>query len=161
MYWTQGSFFREGEVVRAEMDGSNRVAIVSGLVYPLAIALDFQAARLYWVDYSAYKIQSSSVDGSDLRTVIDFSSDARLIGIAVFNHRIYWSNSLSLQSGNMDGQEIRTLYTGDFELLSLAIEPNKAERPTNRTNHCKDQKCDDGVCVLTATSFRCLPRTIA
>ena len=157
MYWTKfWDINSEGGIFKAEMDGTNAVEIVSGVVWPESIAIDFDSQRLFWTDEFVDKIQSSNLDGTDVQLVLQLSSAAGPSGIVVTDERIFWGNSItkSLQSSDKAGHDIVTLYDGGYSIRHLAIAPQNLVQ--TRPNHCEKQMCSGGVCVLNRNSFRCV-----
>ena len=152
MYWSKP---RTGIIAKADMDGSNVKEIISGLISPAGIAVDFDSRRIFWVEWSGARIQSSNLDGTDVQLVLQLSRNTYPWGIAVTGQRLFWGgNSGSLQSSNKSGQDIRTLDNGTSSILHLTL---AAPNPVHtRLNHCEKQACSDGICVLTSNSFRCV-----
>ena len=160
MYWTKyvSSSSSTSSIWRSELDGNNPVTLVPGLKDPHGIAIDFSFQRLYWADKDSNKIQSSDLQGENIQTVFQVSDglDRHPYGVAVVGNRIYWStHGLNrLQSGSKAGGQITTHYNGTSYLRQLAVVPS-IDLPQNRTNHCAGRRCAM-ICVLTATSSRCL-----
>ena len=156
MYWTK--YWVPSSIWRSKLDGRNPVTLVTGLKDPHGIAIDFSSQRLYWADKDANKIQSSDLQGQDVQTVFQVSDglDRYPYGVAVVGNRIYWGTHGSrLQSGSKSGGQIIThCYRSILSLGQLSVVPN-IDLPRNRTNHCEGHNCPK-VCVLTATSYRCL-----
>ena len=151
-----GTTLAPSSINRASMDGTNPTTLVNtGLEHPWGITIDFKTSRLFWTDMHTNKIESSSLQGCDRRTVISLS-DVGLLGIAVSNERIYWGeySGKKLQSSTKDGKEVITLHGGTNSVLGVALVPD-LNLPQNRTNHCARNSCSR-VCVLTTTSSRCL-----
>ena len=152
MYWTNDS---KDRIFKAHMDGSNVEDVVTGLSIPAGIAIDPVASRLFWVDYDMNKVQSSRLDGHDVHLVTQLSS--RPWGIAVDSSgRLFWGtyDSKLLQTSETTGINMRTLHTATHSIQHLTMAgPGPVQ---TRQNHCEGQNCS-GICVLTATSFRCLP----
>ena len=141
--------------MRAGMDGSNPVTLVSASGDAYGIVIDFKASRLFWPDDDHHKIQSSDLTGGDRRTVVQLSTGMPH-GIAYVKDRIYWGEygSKKLQSSITAGDDITTLHTDSSGIRHLTIVPDFS-LPRNRTNHCARHNCEK-VCVLTAASYRCL-----
>ena len=144
--------------MKAEMDGTNVVEIVTGLTYPGGILIDTlnSQRRLFWVDLGTNKVQSSKLDGTDTQTVVELTGDPQPWGLAANNDRLFWGNfnSSSFQTSDKYGQNVETLYYGIHGINHLtAVTPNPVQ---TRLNHCEGQSCS-GVCVLNTNSFRCLP----
>ena len=141
-------------IVRAGMDGFDASAIVTGLKTPCGIVYEFKSGRIYWADDTTKKIQSSDATGADVRTIVTLSNGP--LGLALYGKKIYfgyyWSDVV--QSMSKAGGDVRTVYTAVFTNIRNFVVPDW-NAPTNRTNHCLKHSCSN-VCVLTATSFRCL-----
>ena len=146
MYFTSKS--HNGSVNRAGMDGSHQVPLVTGLNSPNRITIHFQNSRLYWT-CGEDEIQSSSMQGTDVQTVVRHPGGSHTWGIGVSSDRIYWTDFTTMKIGSCTktGQDVQILHTGTCHLGSLAIVP-RWNLPTNRTNHCKNRACSK-VCVLT------------
>ena len=162
MFWTSynsiDSTVVDGSVSRAGMDGWDPSVIVTGLGVPYGIAIDFQSSRLYWADGGYNRVQSSNLEGTDIQTVITLPRDSVPFGIALHGGRIYCTNWITkrLQSFTTAGQDVRVLHEDSNNLKHLAVISSRSDLPRNRTNHCANQQCPK-LCVLTRTSFRCVP----
>ena len=155
MYWAKYSS-GHSSIIRSELDGTNPVTLVTGLENPQGIAIDFPSHRLFWADLMAHRIQSSDLKGHDVQTVYQLKDRSYPFGVAVMGSRIYWTTrgSKKLQSGSKAGGQIITHYNGTIALRHLSVVPS-IDLSRNRTNHCAGRNCRK-VCVLTATSSRCL-----
>ena len=71
------------------MDGTARMAIHTGLVSLISIALDLSSQTLYWIDARGY-IESSDTNGYQ-RRVLTVSGSAN--GIDFFNGNLYFTSS--------------------------------------------------------------------
>ena len=153
MFWTRFSPTRC--IVKGGMDGSNPEILIPGLTNPLGIVIDFEASRLYWAEFNDNRIQSSNLQGGDIITAVQMSGSG-LYGIAIAKDRIFWGNYVdrSLQSSSKTGEDVRTLAVQDYYIRHITLVPDLT-LPRNRTNHCDRHECSK-VCVLTATSFRCV-----
>ena len=153
MYWTRASW-SGSSIWRADMDGSRPSRIVTELGQPRGILIDFQVSRLYWADFGTNKIQSSNLDGRDMRVILhDWISP---FGIAHIGDKIFWGTHLDkrLESMTRAGTDIRTQHTDAYPVRHLTVVPDH-QLPTNRTNDCSGRNCW-GICVLTSHSYRCL-----
>ena len=155
MYWSKIDNSTGGSIVKAGMDGSESepIRFVTGLGEPCGITLDFAGSRLYWADLKAKKIQSSNLDGKELKTVAEVPLSP--YGIALLDGRIYWSywDSKIVQSCSKSG-EIRKIYEGTVSSRDITVPVWNL--PKNRTNDCDHQNCSR-ICVLSPVSFKCLP----
>ena len=93
------------------------------------------------VKLGSHKIQSSDLQGEDLRTIV-VHLDSVPCGIATMRDRVYWSTE-NLDKVNSSvtkaGEDVRTLYhwINDIKLLVLAT----SNLPRNRQNHCEYCNC--------------------
>ena len=152
MYVSSGDY-----IIRTEMDGYNRVTNFIRVSAPRGVFIDFKGSRLYWSSAGDKRIGSSNMAGGDIRTVVQLGTNSHPQGIAVMGDRIYWTDHFAgkLESSNKYGTDVQTLYDGTDRIMHLVVAPTEDHQPGNRTNHCV-QQCDYGICVLSATSFRCL-----
>ena len=90
MYWTDwGS---PAKIEKASMDGLNRTVIHNtNLAWPNALTIDYENQYLYWADAMLDKLETSKVDGSNRRLLID-----RFIlhpfSITFFKGFLYWTD---------------------------------------------------------------------
>lgn len=142
--------------MKGNMDGSNAIELLGRLVSPGGIAVDLKSSRLFWTDTLLGKVQSSNLDGTDIQLITWAGLGYGPWGIALPADRIVWGNWLegSLQCSTKSGQNKETLYNGTHPIQHLTL--GTPDPPQTRQNHCEGQSCDT-ICVLTSTSFRCLP----
>ena len=144
MLWTEGS---AGKIMRADLDGRNRVELITGLDYPTAIALDDAAGKLYWAHESDDGIKRADLGGSNIETVISSNYEFGY-GIAVDskNGKLFWTegNDDKIQSANLDGSRVRTLFSGLEFPIAIDVDPN--------SNRIFWSETDDPEGIYTATS---------
>ena len=154
MYYT--SYERSTSTIwRAGMDGSDPVAIVTGLSQCRDVQIDFDTSRLFWSLGNEGRIESSNLEGRDRRRIFQ-DLGGYPFGLAPARNQIFWGefHSKKLRSSRMKGDDILTRHTEISGILHLAIVPSS--RPSqNRMNPCEGQSCAF-VCVLTINSFRCI-----
>ena len=145
-----------GSLHKAGMDGSGTTTIQTGLDLPRGLTIDFAARRLYWTERTTHRIQTSDMDGGDLRTAVQLPLGSGPHGIAISGDRIYWGNEgdNKLQSSTKDGQDIQTLYVATDDIKKVILVP-AGNQATNRSNDCEGRNCST-LCVLTPVSYRCL-----
>ena len=73
------------------MDGSSRSTIVTGLVAPYGITLDYDLQTLYWTDDGLNRIEKANVDGSHREILITTSLVIPLF-IDYYDGGLYWSD---------------------------------------------------------------------
>ena len=86
MYWNKGT-----GIVKTLTDGTNSVQIVSGLINPVGITMDYKSSKLFWVEHALGQVQSSRLDGTDVVTQAQLAV-YKLSGIAVDATRVYFSS---------------------------------------------------------------------
>ena len=71
--------------------------------------------KLFWSDFTTYKIQSSNLDGSGIIDVVSGLSNPKGdLAIDSQNRKVYWidSGSGELQRSDLNGSNMETLVTG-------------------------------------------------
>ncbi|KUI64232.1 Low-density lipoprotein receptor-related protein 5 [Cytospora mali] len=108
IYWTnmgQGVQTNNGSIERANLDGSNRKAIIpvgaKGVFTPKQITIAKRARKLYWCDREGMKVMRANLDGSDVEVLVSTGEtdedrmDPRrwCVGIALDEKRgyFYWT----------------------------------------------------------------------
>ncbi|XP_015208455.1 low-density lipoprotein receptor-related protein 6 isoform X1 [Lepisosteus oculatus] len=81
---------RSPRIERAALDGTEReVLFFTGLGKPVALAIDNELGKLFWVDSDLRRIESSDLSGAD-RIVIEDSNILQPVGLTVFGNHLYW-----------------------------------------------------------------------
>lgn len=158
IYWTEMGEMEgdqdDGSVRRANLDGSDLTTIVpvGGTHTPKQLTISVESKRLWWCDREGMRIMTCSLDGSDLRTLIDrrprdstfdvASKDERnhCVGIAVDEHarHVYWSQKGPPKGGQgrifrstLDGAgDVETLLDALPEPIDLALVRDEADNDT-------------------------------
>ena len=153
MYWTRCAPF--GDIMRAQMDGSDVVQLVKGLNNPAGIVIDYEASRMFWTELAGDKICSSNLDGTDVRTLVTLPSGTEPWGIALQGKQMYWGswNGKRVQRSSKSGQDVHTVFAGKRPIQQLTT--TRWNFNITRPNHCQLQVCPD-ICVLTTTAARCI-----
>ena len=82
-------------IERADLDGENRVAIVSDyIVWPQALCVDTVRTRIYWVDVRLNSLSSCEFDGSGQRTVLtsQLASLSHPVSLDSLEDWVYWAD---------------------------------------------------------------------
>ena len=92
MYWS--TVGNQASIEKASMDGTNREILhnttLSFEVY--ALTLDIPTQTLYWVDSAFGRLESSAVDGSNRRLIIQDDNIILSFGIVAYNNGLYFSD---------------------------------------------------------------------
>jgi len=101
-------FLTGNSIMRAEMDGSNRVLLIS-VDSPRGIVIDFEGSRLYMTSTGEKQIRSSSLAGGDIRTIVQLGPASHSQVIAVMGERIYWTDHFAgkLESCKKYGTDVQ------------------------------------------------------
>ena len=134
IYWTDNGG-KEKRIGMCGLDGSAPTIIDSTTLFVSGITVDTIDSKIFWTEYgSSNRIMSADLNGSGA-TVIDTLTSEAPRGIAVdpYTAKLYWTDYLSnqIQSSNLDGTGIDTLYTHLNNPLSIALVfPNKVTAVT-------------------------------
>ncbi|XP_022110416.1 sortilin-related receptor-like isoform X2 [Acanthaster planci] len=150
IFWTDWG--NASKIERADLDGSNRIAIVTGnLIWPNGVTKDGNI--LYWCDASLDKIEKSDLSGNNRELVIDLTQYQGIhpFDLAVNEGYIYWtdwgySNLLRMAVGGRGVQRFGPLVFQRSGGLHIQEEPN----------YCESSPClNGGTCVDVINGFSC------
>uniref|UniRef100_A0A8C9TDT3 Low density lipoprotein receptor-related protein 5 n=1 Tax=Scleropages formosus TaxID=113540 RepID=A0A8C9TDT3_SCLFO len=81
---------RAAKIERAALDGTEREALfTTGLIRPVALALDNKLGKLFWADADLKRIESSDLSGANRITLQD-SNILQPMGLTVLGDHLYW-----------------------------------------------------------------------
>ncbi|XP_048829271.1 LOW QUALITY PROTEIN: low-density lipoprotein receptor-related protein 5 [Brienomyrus brachyistius] len=81
---------RAAKIERASLDGTERESLfTTGLIRPIALALDHKLGKLFWVDADLKRIESSDLSGANRITLQD-SNILQPMGLTVLGGHLYW-----------------------------------------------------------------------
>ena len=148
MFWTDWGI--EPKIERADMDGSNRLTIVSdGLLQPFGITVDYDGLKLYWCDSGTNIIEYVSLNGGG-RTVLvqDAVGLGGLFSLTVSGSLVFWTDTdtnaiySTHKINGLNGGNITTVYSaflytvGGIEAVSSSRqEDSKMLAEIRHTNH--------------------------
>lgn len=96
MYWTEVGY--QPGILTALMEGRNLSALVQiKLKWPVGLALDAPAKRLYWCDAKLRLVESVTLDGRDRHLVREFADSDMPATIALHENFLY----VTVQSGKL------------------------------------------------------------
>lgn len=96
MYWTEVGY--QPAIQTALMEGRNRSVLVQNkLNWPIGLALDVPARRLYWCDSKLRRVESVTLDGRDRHLVREFVDSDKPTTIALHENFLY----VTVQSGKL------------------------------------------------------------
>lgn len=122
MYWTEIGY--QSTIQTALMEGTKRSIVVQDkLKWPVGLALDAPAKRLYWCDLKLKRVESISLDLRDRHLIWQFVNSDMPTTIALHENFLY----VTLQSGklyrlNKFGQgPLTVLAHGLMRAIGLAV----------------------------------------
>ncbi|XP_044525030.1 low-density lipoprotein receptor-related protein 2 [Gracilinanus agilis] len=145
IFWTD--WYRPAKIMRAWSDGSHAMPIVNTtLGWPNGLALDWSALRLYWVDAFFDKIEHSSFDGLDRRTLERISQMTHPFGLTIFENYAYftdWRLGGIVRVRKTDGGEMTIIRRGINNVMhvktydaNIQTGSNSCNRATNPNGDC-------------------------
>lgn len=121
IFWSETGGFggpNLGSVYSAAFDGSDKVAIVTGLNRPIGLALDIKNGHIYWAEdgfgtTDNSRIVRANFDGSNPTPLFigrkvggaaDEFSNAQILALDLVNKHVYWTDYFKgVVRGNLDG----------------------------------------------------------
>lgn len=107
--------YTQGDIRRANLDGTDPEILFAGVFTPVAIALDLTAGKIYWADsntsFVSNHIARANFDGTDLEVLYEgmpTSSGFTGIGLDLANGKLYWCDEITdvekgLWEADLDG----------------------------------------------------------
>ncbi|XP_048887171.1 low-density lipoprotein receptor-related protein 5-like [Brienomyrus brachyistius] len=81
---------RSAKIERASLDGTERESLfTTGLIRPVALALDNRLGKLFWVDAVLRRIESSDFSGANRITLQD-GNILHPVGLTVLGEHLFW-----------------------------------------------------------------------
>ena len=129
MYWTSPE---AGIIYRANLDGSNAEVLVTGLNYPLSLALDGAGSQIYWADPEAGSIYRASLDGSNVEALITGAVFPYGLALDIAGGQIYWTAidpgvGGVIYRASLDGSNVEALITPPNVALFLALDAARGQ----------------------------------
>jgi DNA-binding beta-propeller fold protein YncE len=119
IYWSD---FGTGKIERANLDGSSRESIITGLTSILGIALDISNDKIYWAGGSDSTIKRSNLDGSNIETLVSGLNDPTGIALDISNNKMYWTEFTKIQKSNLDGTNVSDLGVAALQPIGITID---------------------------------------
>ncbi|CAN7993050.1 unnamed protein product [Ixodes hexagonus] len=145
----------DGIIERSNMDGSDRVILVSDkILWPCSITIDHVHMLIYWADSNKNVIESATFDGKERKTIV-MGAVSSPFSIALYEDWLYWADwgSDSLMACNRHtGRDKSVVHHGDVKATVLKI-VHQVHQPSG-TNRCARNQCEH-VCLLTPLSYTC------
>jgi DNA-binding beta-propeller fold protein YncE len=106
-----------GKIWKMNLDSSDAVAIVSGLLNPFGIALDTKNNKIYWGDENG-NVSRCNLDGSSVETgIVNIDGGAiRALALDLTNNKLYFYEVMNnnLYKANLDGSNATVILNGYY-----------------------------------------------
>jgi sugar lactone lactonase YvrE len=124
IYW---SGYDDGQIWRANLDGSGQQSLINGLANPNGVALDLTGGKMYYSATGSGGIYSANLDGSGSTTLVEGLFAPTQIALDVPGGQMYWayggqSSTGGIQRANLDGSGLTDLVTGVRGCFHLALD---------------------------------------
>ena len=116
----------DGKIWKADLDGKNAVAIVSGIQDPYGIAIDADNAKIYWGDNNG-NVSRCNLDGTGKQDIVTIDGGGiRAVAIDQTNDKLYFYDVMnnSLYKANLDGSNKAVIIEGYYGYAIAVDEKN-------------------------------------
>ncbi|KAK7063135.1 Low-density lipoprotein receptor-related protein 1B [Halocaridina rubra] len=154
MFWTEYGIFPH--ISKAKMDGKGVEVIVNRNVqWPVGLAIDYPAERLYWADSKTRRLETIKFDGSDRHLVRQFESGEGSPGnldvfediLYIVTHdtsTVYQTNKFGVRGSRLVMITRHSLKVSDV----VIVQEQKQDRTVY--NPCSDNPCDpNAMCLIS------------
>lgn len=109
IYWVDQT---NQKIQRADLDGTNVVDVITGLVSPEGLALDISGGKVYWTERTATgKIHRADLDGTNTEELVTGLNNPDGIALDIAGSKMYWAAGSVIQRANLDGTNVESLIT--------------------------------------------------
>lgn len=115
-----------GKIIKMDVNGSNPVTLVSGLLNPYGIALDSDNAKIYWGDENGH-VSRCNLDGTGKEDIVTIDGGKiRALAVDHTNDKLYFYEVMNnnLYKANLDGSNKSVIITGYFGYAIAVDEKN-------------------------------------
>src|SRR5437660_5261057 len=134
IYWTNMGVpsMNDGSIERADLDGKNRVTIISeGKTFtPKQLHLEKKSGKLYWCDREGMRVMRANVDGSNIETLVDTSEGDPRPGKDIKKWCV--GIVLDVEAGKLYWTQKGPDNAGDGRIFRANLEIPKSQSPANR-----------------------------
>ncbi len=154
VYWTTAITGSDGQILRADLDGTNVEVVVTDEDKPADIALDVVVGKVYWTDYAVDVVRRANLDGSGVEDLYVVGANLNPGGIVLdlAAGKVYWGQAVitnrdKIMRMNLDGSDPEDVITDDgFGIIAdFALVPE--------AGLLGDLNCDDQVNFFDIDAF--------
>jgi len=127
IYWSSsdGYVAGNGKIRRANLDGTAVEDLVTGMIYPYAIALDMATGKMFWIRQEVNSIWRANLDGSNAESLIPLGANSYAFCLATDTARahLYWTDPGNgvIGRANLDGTDSHPIAALDSSSLDAGI----------------------------------------
>jgi len=127
IYWSSsdGYVAGNGKIRRANLDGTGVEDLVTGMIYPYAMAIDMASGKMFWIRQELDSIWRANLDGSNPESLIPLGSSSYAFCLALDTARaqLYWTDPGNQMIGraNLDGSDAHQIAPLDYGSLDAGI----------------------------------------
>ncbi|HUW61594.1 MAG TPA: hypothetical protein VMZ06_11350 [Candidatus Bathyarchaeia archaeon] len=112
IYWPDGA-----SIKRTDLEGVHTLA--SAQNYPLGVALDIGAGKMYWCCMYAGTVCRANLDGTGQEVLLTGENVPNEVRVDATNQKIHWTTASGIRRANLDGTGAETLVAGVHKNLAL------------------------------------------
>ena len=152
LFWSEHIKPHTGRIIRSTLDGSSTLWLnsLTKMIYPVALALDPIASRVYWADHRLHSISSSDYTGQRQKLIVTNTNGIPL-SLSFFESRVIWTN--------VEQDDVRSQAVDDHVAMVWVHHERVAHVLTTHsvlepklTNPCNPSDCGNGLCLAVNTS---------
>lgn len=116
----------DGKIWKADLDGKNATAIVSGIQDPYGIAIDSDNGKIYWGDNNG-NVSRCNLDGTGKQDIVTIDGGGiRAVAIDHTNDKLYFYDVMNnnLYKANLDGTGAAVILNGYYGYAIAVDEKN-------------------------------------
>ena len=143
---------------KANLDGSNATLIITGVINVRSIVVDNDDGRIYWTSNTRNVIESSDLEGGDMRTLVEFLGSPAPAGLVMHRNLLYIGHWVARSIQSVDkytGGNLTTICSLSGQTREIAIIDTGANQYASDDNPCEGSGCSY-LCVTARDSYRCL-----
>ena len=126
MYWIDTNM---NAILRAKLDGSSVVNLVTDLENPAGIALDISGGKIYWTDTETGKIQRANLNGSGIENLVSGLKQPYRLALDVLRGKMYWTDPRTgkVQRANLNGTSVEDFVIGLRTPIGIALDVSRGK----------------------------------
>ncbi|XP_035692507.1 low-density lipoprotein receptor-related protein 6-like [Branchiostoma floridae] len=154
--WSLGPYYPSIE--RASLDGTERQTLFNSddIKQPGSLAIDIKHGILYWADNELKRIESSGLDGTNRRVLVEEKS-VQLSELTIYGAHLYWTDNIQGIIKRIDkstGSERTDIQTGLAQLSDIVGVESMDASEMNRHPCAADNGGCSHICIAMGDRSR-------